>query len=86
MDLKTYLSEQPRGAAALLAEKIGVNRVLVSQWAAKESPRPIPARHCPAIEKATDGAVRCEELRPDVDWNVLRGKKRKPAADKAVSA
>lgn len=25
------------------------------------------------IEKATDGAVTCEELRPDVDWAYLRG-------------
>ncbi len=33
----------------------------------------IPAEHCPAIERATGGAVRCEDLRPDVDWQVLRG-------------
>ena len=26
----------------------------------------------PAIERATNGAVRCEDLRPDVDWGVLR--------------
>ena len=32
----------------------------------------VPAEHCPAIERATDGAVRCEELRPDVAWDVLR--------------
>ena len=25
------------------------------------------------IERATDGAVRCEDLRPDVDWSVIRG-------------
>ncbi|MDT4679101.1 transcriptional regulator, partial [Escherichia coli] len=28
---------------------------------------------CPAIEKATGGAVTCEELRPDIDWAYLRG-------------
>ena len=32
----------------------------------------VPAEHCPAIERATDGAVRCEDLRPDIDWAVLR--------------
>lgn len=35
----------------------------------------IPAEHCPAIERATRVAgqpVLCEELRPDVDWGVLR--------------
>lgn len=31
-----------------------------------------PAEYCPAIERATDGLVRCEDLRPDVDWAVLR--------------
>lgn len=33
------------------------------------------------IEKATAGAVRCEELRPDVDWAYLRGSSK--AADLA---
>jgi DNA-binding transcriptional regulator YdaS (Cro superfamily) len=32
----------------------------------------VPAEYCPAIEKATAGAVRCEDLRPDVDWAYLR--------------
>ncbi len=26
-----------------------------------------------AIERETNGAVRCEDLRPDVPWHVLRG-------------
>ncbi|WP_277949020.1 YdaS family helix-turn-helix protein [Proteus mirabilis] len=25
------------------------------------------------MEKVTSGVVRCEELRPDVDWSYLRG-------------
>ena len=29
-------------------------------------------RALPEIERVTGGAVRCEELRPDVDWAVLR--------------
>lgn len=42
----------------------------------------VPAEHCPAIERATREAaaakqdpsliVTCEELRPDVAWDVLR--------------
>ncbi len=32
----------------------------------------VPAEHCPAIERATGGAVRCEDLRPDIEWGVLR--------------
>jgi DNA-binding transcriptional regulator YdaS (Cro superfamily) len=32
----------------------------------------VPAEYCPRIERATHGAVRCEDLRPDVDWAYLR--------------
>ena len=32
----------------------------------------VPADHCPAIERVTDGKITCEELRPDVDWAYLR--------------
>jgi DNA-binding transcriptional regulator YdaS (Cro superfamily) len=35
----------------------------------------VPAEYCPAIERETrllGTVVRCEELRPDVDWAVLR--------------
>jgi DNA-binding transcriptional regulator YdaS (Cro superfamily) len=31
----------------------------------------VPAEHCPSIEAAT--GIRCEDLRPDVNWSVLRG-------------
>ena len=36
----------------------------------------VPAERCPAIEQATNGAVTCEDLRPDVDWAYLRGTKK----------
>jgi DNA-binding transcriptional regulator YdaS (Cro superfamily) len=68
MELKTYLS--PRGRVNELAALIGVPAALMSQW--KVGARPVPAERCPAIEKATAGAVRCEDLRPDVDWAYLR--------------
>ena len=76
MELKTYI-DQERGKASRLAIAIGVNSVLISQWAS--GVRQVPAERCPSIERATNGAVTCEELRPDVDWAVLRGKKRKVA-------
>ena len=28
----------------------------------------VPAERCPAIERATEGRVACEALRPDVRW------------------
>jgi DNA-binding transcriptional regulator YdaS (Cro superfamily) len=40
----------------------------VSNWAKRGA----PAEYCPLIERATNGKVRCEELAPDVAWDVLR--------------
>ena len=68
MDLKTYLEQ--RGEAMSLARTIGVSAVVISLW--KTGARQVPAERCPVIERATGGAVRCEELRPDVDWAYLR--------------
>ncbi|MBP6897323.1 MAG: helix-turn-helix domain-containing protein [Pseudacidovorax sp.] len=58
------------GSQSALAVALGVNKTAVSQW--KEKGRRVPAEHCPRIERLTAGAVRCEELRPDVAWDVLR--------------
>lgn len=58
------------GGQLELGRRIGVTKQNVSHWA--RGRRAVPAEHCPAIERATDGAVRCEELRPDVAWAVLR--------------
>jgi DNA-binding transcriptional regulator YdaS (Cro superfamily) len=69
MDLATYLS-QP-GAVVALAVAIDVAPSLVSQW--KNGTRRVPSDRCPSIERATGGIVRCEVLRPDVDWAYLRG-------------
>lgn len=32
---------------------------------------------CIAIERETDGEVRCEQIRDDVDWNYLRGTRKR---------
>lgn len=70
MNLTDYLS-LPNRSAKQLASDLGVPPPLISQW--RTGARPVPAERCPAIEKATGGAVTCEELRPDVDWGFLRG-------------
>ena len=75
MKLNDYLLQ--RGAVNDIAEAINVPAALVSQW--KTLARRVPAERCPAIERATKGAVTCEELRPDVDWAYLRGTKKKAA-------
>jgi DNA-binding transcriptional regulator YdaS (Cro superfamily) len=57
------------GSVVALARKLEVPSSLPSMWRKRGR---VPAEHCPAIEAATGGAVRCEELRPDVQWHVLR--------------
>lgn len=58
------------GSQKALADHLGVTRGAVNQW--KDPGRKVPAEHCPEIERATGAVVRCEELRPDVAWDVLR--------------
>lgn len=57
---------------AALAAAIGVKQQNVWNWLNRAGGIP-PAEFCPAIERATEGKVRCEELRPDVAWDVVRG-------------
>ena len=58
------------GSQSALAAALGVTKAAVWQW--KDPARQVPAEHCPVIERITHGEVRCEELRPDVDWGYLR--------------
>ena len=58
------------GSMQALADELGVTKGAVGQW--KMDGRRIPAEHCPAIERLAAGQVRCEHLRPDVDWAYLR--------------
>lgn len=64
MQLFQFIAE--RGAQADLARKAECHPQLVWQWA--KGGRQVPSDRCPAIERATDGRVTCEELRPDVRW------------------
>ncbi|MFA7278616.1 MAG: helix-turn-helix domain-containing protein [Sterolibacterium sp.] len=59
------------GGLGALARILKVSSPTVSQW--RTGIRRVPAERCPAIERATNGEVTCEELRPDVDWAYLRG-------------
>jgi DNA-binding transcriptional regulator YdaS (Cro superfamily) len=68
MKLDTYLKRH--GAGAELARYLKVNHVMVSQW--RYGIKQVPAERCPDIEAATQGALTCEDLRPDVNWAVLR--------------
>lgn len=58
------------GSQAALASALGVRQPTISEWL--RGGRRVPAERCPAIERLTGGKVRCEDLRPDVAWGVLR--------------
>lgn len=59
------------GSQSALAGAIGRVPQVVNNWVRRGN---VPAESCPEIEKATKGAVLCEDLRPDVDWAYLRGR------------
>lgn len=58
------------GGAYELASALGVTGPLVYQWLSGH--RRVSAERAIQIEALTAGLVRCEDLRPDVDWSVLR--------------
>lgn len=57
-----------KGSGAALASAISRSPQFVSQLLRGD--RDVPAELCPVIERET--GVRCELLRPDVPWGVLR--------------
>lgn len=59
-----------RLAELLTARGRKVSKASVSRWKKER----VPAEACPDIEAIT--GVKCEELRPDVNWSVLRKKAR----------
>ena len=58
------------GSMRLLGAELGVTKGAVSHWKNKGSP--VPAEHCPKIEKLTGREVLCERLNPNVDWAYIR--------------
>lgn len=57
------------GGPKALGIRIGASIQAVCNWRV----RGVPAEYCPDIEQACQGAVRCEELNPRVNWSYLRG-------------
>lgn len=56
---------QAVGSGIKTAAICGVSRARVYQWI---NANRIPVHACPAIELASDGRVKCEELRDDVTF------------------
>lgn len=64
MNAITAAIKKIEGGQAALARLLDVSPQAVNQWV--KGVRPIPEKHCPAIEGAT--GVRCEALRGDIVW------------------
>lgn len=56
------------GSQQALAAALGIRSPSISEWRAKNR---VPAERCAEIERATGGAVKREELRPDVFGTVV---------------
>jgi len=66
MDANTAL--QDTNVRAAISQRCGVSTQAISNWLSRQ----IPAEHCPDIEELT--GIRCEVLRPDINWQILRAK------------
>lgn len=72
------------GTQTALAKAINVVPQVVNNWIRRGN---VPANYCPSIERATNGAVTCEDLRPDVDWGYLRATRcgqKEPVAERCA--
>ena len=56
------------GSLVGFCERLGVRYQKVQFWFKNR----VPAEYCPRIERLLEGRVRCESLRPDIDWGYLR--------------
>lgn len=59
------------GSKAALAKALNTSKQNINQW--KEH---VPIKYCPDIEYLTNRQITCEEMRPDVNWSVLRNSKK----------
>jgi len=64
MTLQEYFAAQPRGSKAQMAEQLGISRTWMSQIISRRVT--CSADMAVAICRLTNGAVRREDLRPDL--------------------
>jgi len=70
MTFKTYWLSLDKTARSHLAARCATTYVQLRHVAYGRKPGESLAIN---IERETRGAVRCEDLRPDVDWQYIRG-------------
>lgn len=65
MNLRDYLNSRAGLSTRQIAEAIGVQPAQISQWKHCRDGRRPGAAYAAAVERATDGVVTRQELRPD---------------------
>jgi DNA-binding transcriptional regulator YdaS (Cro superfamily) len=71
MNLNEYLSQPDSMTVAQLRERIGsLSDAQIRQWQHGYAGRRPSPENCVSIERATEGAVRRWDLRPD-DWHLI---------------
>lgn len=68
MLLKEYASIAGRGFGLRLARALQVTPGIAYRWINGEKPT---IQRCLQISMYTQNQVRCEEMRPDIDWNLI---------------
>lgn len=69
MNLHDYLSSDGAMSAVELAKAVDCNHDQIRHWRHGYAGRRPGPEYCAAVEKATNGVVTCEELRPDLTWH-----------------
>lgn len=77
MDFKTYFMGIPVGQREAFAKRCGTTKqhLLNIAYCGRKPNESL----CINIERESKGQIRCEDLRADVDWKVLRRSCRKAA-------
>lgn len=65
------------GTPTALARGIGITPWALSKWNVEK----IPKKRCEQIEEFTNGQVKAEELRPDINWEYVRNIKKAPSGN-----
>ena len=71
MELKTFIKSMPVADRDGFSERCGTTYAHIRNIA--YGFRVAGESLCINLERESQGAVRCEDLRPDVDWAYLRG-------------
>lgn len=53
-----------------LGSKVGASKAVVWAWRDRGN---VPPEYAPLVEAAVGGVVRCEDLCPSVNWELVRG-------------